>query len=327
VPGLTAVIDGNWWPVYALAHALPVNEGRACLDVPFGCGLAQTWSLVVEVTFYAALPLYAYAAARLTSGLALRRWMLAELTLLAALSALSIALQFLVLESGSRWLGGSVLGYVFWFALGMAMAVVSVRWSDDRKPGLLRWVGARPEVPWLVALGVYVLLCFWLPPSTFLLEQGDMFVAHVGFGIIALLLLVPAVFEDHSGGVPRRLLARPVVAWLGLVSYGIFLWHYVVTLELGTNGAGASFVVVLLGSLAISITVAALSYYLVERPLLRLKYRRLRVACRPRLLRREDHVVGAEAAHERGALDGSLDGLRGTETPAGRELGDQAQLG
>jgi peptidoglycan/LPS O-acetylase OafA/YrhL len=153
-----------------------------------------------------------------------------------------------------------------------------------------------------------------------------MFVAHVAFGIIALLLLAPAVFDARSGGLPGRLMARPVVAWLGLVSYGIFLWHYVVTLELGTNGAGAPFLVVLLGTLAISISVAALSYYVVERPLLRLKHRRLRPGYRPRLFRREDHVVGAEAARERGALDGSLDGLRGAETGAGREVGDHAQL-
>jgi peptidoglycan/LPS O-acetylase OafA/YrhL len=191
----------------------------------------------------------------------LRAWARAELALLAGLSVLSIALQFLVLESAPRWVGGSVLGYAFWFALGMGMAVLSVRWNnDERKPAPIRWVGARPEMPWLLAFALYMLLCLWLPATTFLLARGDVFVAHVAFGIIALLLLAPAVFEDRSGGLPRRLIARPVVAWLGLVSYGIFLWHYVVTLELGTNGAGAPFLVVLLGTLAISISVAALSY-------------------------------------------------------------------
>jgi peptidoglycan/LPS O-acetylase OafA/YrhL len=93
---------------------------------------------------------------------------------------------------------------------------------------------------------------------------------------VAALLLAPAVFGDSGGGLPRRFLANPVMAWIGLISYGIFLWHYVVTLELVRSGAGGSFVLLLAGTLAISIPIAAASYYLVERPLLRLKYRRLR---------------------------------------------------
>ena len=36
------MIEGNWWPMYALAHALPANDGRGCIDAPFECGLAYT---------------------------------------------------------------------------------------------------------------------------------------------------------------------------------------------------------------------------------------------------------------------------------------------
>jgi peptidoglycan/LPS O-acetylase OafA/YrhL len=79
------------------------------------------------------------------------------------------------------------------------------------------------------------------------------------------------VFGAWEGGQTRRALALPPVAWLGLVSYGVFLWHYVVALELGDRGAGGAFVPVLLGTLAISVPIAAVSYYVVERPLLRLK--------------------------------------------------------
>ncbi len=98
---------------------------------------------------------------------------------------------------------------------------------------------------------------------------------HLAFGAIAALLLLPAVFGDRSGGLPRRFLAHPVVAWLGLISYGIFLWHYVVSRHLGGR-ANLDPVLLLITTLAITIPCAAASYYLVERPLLRLKYRRLR---------------------------------------------------
>jgi peptidoglycan/LPS O-acetylase OafA/YrhL len=291
VPGLVGVIDGHWWPMYALLHTLPVYDGRGCVDVAQKCGLAQTWSLVVEVTFYVMLPFYAFAAARLTRGFAVRSWMRMEILLLAALSVLSVVLEFIVFNPTPRWLGSSVLGYVLWFALGMAMAVVSVGLGGrDQQPRLIRWLGAHPEVPWLGALATYLLVCVWLPASPFLFVQSQVLISHVAFGVIATLLLVPAVFADRSGGLPRRLLAQPIIAWLGLISYGIFLWHYVVTIELGPQGARASYIVVLLVTLAVSIPCAAASYYLVERPLLRLKYRRMRDIVPGRALERLRHT-------------------------------------
>jgi peptidoglycan/LPS O-acetylase OafA/YrhL len=86
--------------------------------------------------------------------------------------------------------------------------------------------------------------------------------------------MLPAVFADDAGGAPRGLLAHPVVAWLGLISYGIFLWHYAVALELGSRGQDLAFWPLLGATLAISIAVAAASYYALERPLLKFKYRR-----------------------------------------------------
>jgi peptidoglycan/LPS O-acetylase OafA/YrhL len=273
VPGVTGVIDGHWWPMYALVHTLPVFDGRRCIEAPTSCGLAQTWSLVVELTFYLVLPLYAMAMAALTRRTGLRGWMLAELVVLSVLSALSVVLQYVVLDPLPRWFGTSVAGYVLWFALGMGLAVASVGFgAAERPPWVLRLVAARPGLVWGLAAAGYALLCARLPPTSVLFVRSD----QLDSAGIAALLLAPAVFADRPGLLPHRLLAHRVVAWLGLVSYGIFLWHYAVTLELGSYGAGASFPVVLTGTLAITLPIAAASYYLVERPLLRLKYRRLR---------------------------------------------------
>lgn len=283
VPGVTGVLDGEWWPMYALVHTLPVFDGQRCVDAPTTCGLAQTWSLVVELTFYVVLPFYAVAMERMTRRAGVRGWMLAELVVLSTLSVLSVVLEYVVAGGLPTWAGATVAAYVLWFALGMGMAIVSVGFGGAaRPPWVLRVLAARPEVAWALAAAGYAALCVWLPATPLLLVRSQLATGHVAFAGIAVLLLAPAVFGDRRGGLPHRVLAQPVVAWLGLISYGLFLWHYVVALELGSSGAGASFPVVLGGTLAVTIPCAAASYYLVERPLLRLKYRRLRDVARRR---------------------------------------------
>ena len=276
--GFMPVVGGNWWPMYTLTHTLPLYSGARCAAQVSSCSLAQTWSLVVELTFYLVLPVYAVVIGRLTRRLPPRRWLTVELVVLASLSVLSVLIQYVVLDSVPTWFSGSVLGYVLWFALGMGMAVVSAA-SAQAGPRVTRvcgWVGSRPLLLWAIAAAGYVGLSAWLPATPFLFARRQLLVTHIGFGIIAALLLAPAVFADRAGGLPRRVLAHPLMAWLGLISYGIFLWHYAIVLKLGTPGAHDPFLVVLLATLGLSIACAAASYYLLEKPVLRLKHERLR---------------------------------------------------
>lgn len=274
LPGIVGVSGGDWVSQYSLLHTLSVVGDRSCLRTPLDCGVAQTWSLAVEFTFYAALPLYALLAERMARGRNPRSWLALELILLAAIAIASVILRFRVSET---WLpgafSGTTVGYMLWFGLGMGLALVSV-WIDatGSRPGFIRLIARRPSLPWAGAIAGYVVLSLTLPATPFLLTTNQLLVIHLGFGAIALMLMLPAVFGDASGGLPRRFLANRVVAWLGLVSYGIFLWHYVVTLELGNQGADIGFWPLLTATLGISIVAAAVSYYGLERPLLRFKY-------------------------------------------------------
>jgi peptidoglycan/LPS O-acetylase OafA/YrhL len=274
LPGVVGVANGDWLSQYSLTFLIGTSHDAGSCAARLDCGLSQTWSLVVELTFYIALPLWFLISERLSRARAGAGWVARELGLLAVLAAVSVFLHF---GSGARDVetlaGGTLLGYWLWFATGMALAIASVALEGRRPPAWASLIARRPELSWIAAAVVYGVVCAVLPPTFFLLEDGQQLTAHVLFALVALLLMLPAVFGDRAGGLPRALLASPAVAWLGLISYGIFLWHYVIALELGSGGSGLGFWPLLGATSGLAVMAAAISYYLLERPILRLKYR------------------------------------------------------
>ncbi len=203
VPGITGVVGGNPVPQYALVHTLPIFGGPTCYGFT-DCGLAHTWSLVVELTFYAILPLYALAALRLTRGLGRTKLDAGRARHPRRASRPSRCWpQYVFFDRPSPWIGVTVLGSWLLFAFGMGLAVASVALSGAaRQPALVRFTASRPIVPWLAAIAALRrALVSGCPLELFDAEQGRAHGASTsGLGLVAFLLVLPAVFGDERGG-------------------------------------------------------------------------------------------------------------------------------
>lgn len=283
-PGLPRVFSGDWWVYYGLVQGYDPSW--------FDKGIGAAWSLSTELAFYLVLPLFALAAARFLAGRPRARQVRIELAALALLGAASVVARALVQHADQHAAFGEAstfpitLGGTFlWFAGGMALAVISASLhgrSDE--PAWVRFVARRPWVPWLAAAASLGVVSFGLglPRSGLVAaDTGPLVGEHLLEGAVGVGLLLPAVIGESGGGWPRRVLANRSLAWLGLVSYGVFLWHLPVAVKLWGEGAGGwlplgRFLSLTLFTAAIAVAAAALSYYVLERPLLRLKYRRTR---------------------------------------------------
>ncbi len=283
VVGMAGAFSSNWWVYYGLFQNYPIYTSDAsCVGAAaFRCAIPPAWTLAIEVAFYAVLPLFVLAMAWIARRWRGRSWLTPELWAVAAISAASVVIQSLPPSTDPRrWLFFSPLGRGWWFAIGLALAATSV-WVQQQRvtPPWLRWIGERAGTMVVAAAALYAFACLViLQPSPSLAAPGFISqVAYVSqyvlFGLIAALVALPAVFG--GGGVYRRVLAHPVLAWLGMISYGIFLWQFPVLILLldhtGLVGLWpqAAFPLLVLATFAGTVACAALSYYGLERPLMR----------------------------------------------------------
>ena len=187
------------------------------------------------------------------------------------------------------------------FAIGMALGVLSlaVTHLGDRPPLRLdrprarrRSAGsARSRALWWVAAGAG--LGHTTPEIAHHLLWGQ----HYLYGAVALLLVLPAVFgpQDRGSSRIRGFLQTRVMVYLGMISYGIYLWHEAwidrylhvdrrarvrrptrsdVPFRWHTNSViSVPWFTFVLAVLALTIATATISWFACERPILRYKHR------------------------------------------------------
>jgi peptidoglycan/LPS O-acetylase OafA/YrhL len=196
-----------------------------------------------------------------------------ELFALGGLFALGVAYKLVVLNTAfvddsqaAFPLITALPGWFDTFAVGMAIAVLSVWVTEgDGRSAAIAFVERRPWLPWAVAAAAFAVLgALELP------ERPMVLVEHELKALIAAGIVLPAVFGDPSRGWVRRVLAWPPLLWIGLVSYGFFLWHLAVIEEVdGAWGSDIGEIGVTVVSFVVTCAIAAVSWYGLERPIMR----------------------------------------------------------
>lgn len=217
--------------------------------------LGHFWSLAVEEQFYLLWPLIMLVGLKLFPR---RGPLFGFIAIGAALSALWMAVIYQPGDDPSRVYYGTDTR-AFGLLIGAGLSIIWPSWklSSDVSVSSRR----RLNMTGLVALLIILFMMWKVDRYESFLYQGGMLL----FSLAAAVLV--AVLAHPASSVSRLLSWKPLV-WIGVRSYGIYLWHYPVMI-LTSPDTGARDLPWSAAALQIaaSVLLAALSWKYVEEPI------------------------------------------------------------
>lgn len=216
--------------------------------------VGHAWSLSVEEQFYLLWPL-ALKWAGLKRGL----WVVAAAVLLAPLLRVGWALQWTTLQQ--RNMIDQAFPTVM-DALAMGCALALGRPWIDRQTGLVRALGS-PLVSWSALIIAYATI--WA------IQQHAWFGWLLGDSIlnVCVAIVIYRYVRYPTGRMGRVLNSRPLM-YIGTISYSLYLWQQPF---LQSARPDSPWYTRFPQNLGLSIVCALASYYVIERPFLRMRER------------------------------------------------------
>ncbi|MDF2693133.1 MAG: acyltransferase family protein [Labilithrix sp.] len=214
--------------------------------------LEHTWSLAIEEQFYVVWPLV--VAGLLALGRGRVRALL--VTSLGLMLASCVAMSVLFVEGATMrvYLGTDTRGAAI--LLGAVLAATGLA-----RPETTSRSSRALDVAGLAALGVLGAAWWGLDGQSELLYRGGFWLTEIA----AAVLIVCCV--RARDGVVARLLASGPLRVMGLISYGVYLWHWPIYVVLTEERVGTGGLRLLALRVAVTLLVATFSYRLLEQPI------------------------------------------------------------
>jgi len=238
----------NWWLIFQDVSYFEKFGPPS----PFG----HLWSLAVEEQFYLLWPLLLALGLRFVK----RRGPLAGFTLLAA--ALSAGAMAWMYEPGldpSRVYYGTDTR-VFALLIGAALAMV---WPSRKLAPTISRTG-RISIDLVGSIGLAILLL-----AVWKTNQYDEFLYRGGLVLLSVISAAVVAVLAHPASTLARWMGCKPLKWLGVRSYGIYLWHYPIIVLTGPGAGQTDAFSVERAILQVfaCLVIAALSWKYIEEPI------------------------------------------------------------
>ena len=239
----------NW---YQILHHVSYFAALGLFTAP--PPLDHLWSLAIEEQFYLIWPLLLWLLIFRLNG---RRARVTATLILAAFSALAMALEYSPGDPSLVYYGTDT--HAFALLIGAALALAFPLATVMSLP--------TAQVRRLDAAGVVGLVLLAWAAGHF--SGNDR--AVYPFGLILAAVGAAGLVAAAAGtGVIAAMTSLPPLRWVGIRSYGIYLWHWpVIALAGAITGPGPTSAWLWLIEAGVSIALACASWEFVERPILR----------------------------------------------------------
>jgi peptidoglycan/LPS O-acetylase OafA/YrhL len=216
--------------------------------------MRHLWSLAIEEQFYLVWPLVVLVSMRAGRG---KRTLLTGVCVAGIATSVAVmALLYEPADPSRAYYGTDARAHTI--LVGALLAIFVARFRPRSR-------GATTSVHLLGLLAAAACLWAWVrvgDQSSRLYHGGSLL-----FALAVAAVILSAVRPERAP--LRAFLSLGVLRWIGMVSYGLYLWHWPAVVVLTETRTGLSGAPLATARLAATVGAATLSFYLVEQPIRR----------------------------------------------------------